>query len=144
MLRSQRILLIIGLLIIAWLMSVNVCDWVFNDEIDRRVGSQQREIWAWVASERPVLDFEGKTVIGTVKSYTGLFTEAGVNHTVSFTLGVIAPLLMLLAVMYLLLGARHAARVKRGLCIKCGYDLRGLKEPAARCPECGAATTDNG
>ena len=30
---------------------------------------------------------------------------------------------------------RDAYRRKRGLCVKCAYDLRGLPEP--RCPECG-------
>ena len=29
---------------------------------------------------------------------------------------------------------RRYRRRKRGLCLKCGYDLRGLTEP--RCPEC--------
>ena len=30
---------------------------------------------------------------------------------------------------------RRGQRRKRGLCVKCGYDLRGSRE---RCPECGA------
>ena len=30
---------------------------------------------------------------------------------------------------------RRYRRRKRGLCIKCGYNLTGLTEP--RCPECG-------
>ena len=33
---------------------------------------------------------------------------------------------------------RRRRRRRRGLCLKCGYDLRGLPEP--RCPECGTPT----
>ena len=48
-------------------------------------------------------------------------------------------LLLVMLVMYLALGWRRDARAARGLCAGCGYDLRGLKEPTARCPECGMA-----
>jgi hypothetical protein len=37
-----------------------------------------------------------------------------------------------------LLRARRVRRRKRGLCIKCGYDLRGTEHEV--CPECGATT----
>ena len=35
--------------------------------------------------------------------------------------------------------ARRMIRAKRGLCIKCGYDLRGAEHEA--CPECGVEAT---
>jgi len=34
---------------------------------------------------------------------------------------------------------RHAARVRQGLCARCGYDLR---ESRTACPECGVPTHD--
>jgi hypothetical protein len=34
---------------------------------------------------------------------------------------------------------RRRLRARRGRCPKCGYDLAGLANPAAPCPECGAA-----
>lgn len=37
---------------------------------------------------------------------------------------------------------REHQRQRRGLCVSCGYDLRGLPEP--RCPECGGATKSQG
>ena len=34
------------------------------------------------------------------------------------------------------------SRLRRGLCGRCGYDLRGT--PAARCPECGVSVAERG
>jgi hypothetical protein len=40
------------------------------------------------------------------------------------------------------LAARRHWRIKRGLCPKCGYDLRGnARTDATNCPECGAPAT---
>ena len=45
-----------------------------------------------------------------------------------------AAILWLLA--FGLFAARRVIRRKRGLCLKCGYDLRGAEHEV--CPECGA------
>lgn len=37
---------------------------------------------------------------------------------------------------------RRAARLRRGVCLKCGYDLRGLVR--SRCPECGTGASTRG
>jgi hypothetical protein len=47
-----------------------------------------------------------------------------------------AILWMLFAVTGAMRGWRRA---KRGLCVKCGYDLRGRGANSTACPECGAA-----
>ena len=36
---------------------------------------------------------------------------------------------------------RRWRRIKRGLCPKCAYDLRGTPKDATACPECGAAVS---
>ncbi len=47
------------------------------------------------------------------------------------------------AILWLLLAApfalRRRRRIKRGLCLKCGYNLRGRPSTSDVCPECGAA-----
>jgi len=137
MLLSQRILLIAGLLVIAWLLHVNLCDWMVNGQPMRRQGAQQQEILAWVATETTHGTGDPTTTY-TTYTFTGLFTELGVGYTASFALGVIVPLALVLLVGCLLLGARPAIRRQRGLCAKCGYDLRGLNGTSTKCPECGA------
>jgi hypothetical protein len=32
---------------------------------------------------------------------------------------------------------RRSVRKRRGRCVRCGYDLRGLPDAEAKCPECG-------
>ena len=48
-------------------------------------------------------------------------------------------------VLWLLVAApfalRRRRRIKRGLCPKCAYDLRGRDSASHTCPECGAAMT---
>ena len=153
MLRSQRILLVVGLLLVAWLLHVNFCEWVWKETVTTTFGNASvrpyAPICAWVhdpqAAGPPVITGVGPggptaTRPGPTRpSYIGLFTQNYTGRTESVLLGIIVPLLLTMLVMYLGLGWRRDARVARGLCAGCGYDLRGLKEPSARCPECGMA-----
>ncbi len=57
-----------------------------------------------------------------------------------FGWGILVPLwipAVLFAAMFWWLGPRYRRRKRKklGLCVNCGYDLRGSKD---RCPECGA------
>ena len=70
--------------------------------------------------------------------------NSGANYRASLTLmlGLIAPcwaafvLLGFYPTLAFIRGPlRRRRRRKRGLCVKCGYNLTGLPEP--RCPECG-------
>ena len=56
-------------------------------------------------------------------------------------LGIAVPILLTVSAVCLILGWRVSERRKRGLCVKCGYDLRGTSQPLAKCPECGMLAT---
>jgi hypothetical protein len=60
------------------------------------------------------------------------FTDLGVPFYALFAMTLALPALQLRAAM------RRGARVRRGLCITCGYDVRATPE---RCPECGQHPT---
>ena len=66
------------------------------------------------------------------------FTESGRFPNGRLVLPLWIPMLFLAAVSFCPAGFRRIQnhrRAKLGLCIACGYNLRGLPEP--RCPECG-------
>ena len=59
--------------------------------------------------------------------------EAWVPH---WALLLASAILSILPAAWLIRDRERQWRIKHGLCLKCGYDLRASKE---RCPECGAA-----
>ena len=124
MLKSQRRLVFISLLAAAWMLNVLLCDWHYKYIIPR---SGQYRIVTYAHRE----DQSRRAVPST-----GLFTQPGVAGGTATVLGVVLPLGLLAADAYLLLGWRHAARLRKGCCPQCGYDLRGLP-PDRKCPECG-------
>jgi hypothetical protein len=126
MLKSQRILVFIGLLVLAWLLHVLLCDWVIKEPY--KAGSR---IIAWNHGPIPI-----GGGVANPEHYTGLcaFNKEGRGAAVVF--GIVLPLALLGADVYLLLGWRYQARLDRGLCPQCGYDLSG-QLPGAGCPECG-------
>jgi hypothetical protein len=127
MLPSQRILLAVSLLLIAWVLHVSLCDWVINGPIMGGDGGQ-RPIWSW---------HEVRGAPGAIPTYTGVYTQRHAGRTESLLLGIIVPLLLITLVVYLYLGWRRDRRVACGLCAACGYDLRGVPESTRKCPECG-------
>ncbi len=75
--------------------------------------------WDWVTMLRSVIDPRNSATVSGVEVPMGfLFVLFASYPTIAFIRG---PL-------------RRRRRRKRGLCLTCGYDLRGSPE---RCPECG-------
>jgi hypothetical protein len=154
MLRSQRILVTLGLLLLAWLLHVNLCDWAFKKRLPWiNEGGASRYlhtiIWTWT-HEQPTGPAPVQPRFAPVQpqlspnAYTGLLTQARVDRADAVVFGMALPLALVMLVMYLRLGWRRDARRRRGLCEACGYDLRGAAQADAPCPECGAvrARTD--
>ncbi|MHC5023593.1 MAG: hypothetical protein ACYTGG_06735 [Planctomycetota bacterium] len=138
MTREQRILVAVGLLLLAWLLHVQLCDWGWKETRHRSATI------AALPHGTPPAGLQG--VVRGLGAYTGLFVHRGdpledVPHgarQVAVLLGVILPIGLVLLDAWLVLGWRAQSRVRRGLCLHCGYDLRGDgKAPLDRCPECG-------
>ena len=159
MLRSQRILIVVSLVFIAWLLHVNMCDWAINRRATYYSSGNRPHtiICGWESSPLPSAatapimqpspsPFNPQSVQTLPRGITmfdvkvtGLLTQRSTSRKEGLYVGVLLPLAMLIAAIYLWLGGRHAARIARGLCANCGYDLKGSPE-SAHCPECGAKT----
>jgi hypothetical protein len=133
MLRSQRILLILMFVFVAWLLHTNTCEWVF-----RRQVSPERPLCAWTHDSASINPATAPRPLHLFPQVTGLIAQ--VDHTTALVAGVAAPLLLLACAVYLILGWKTAARLQGRCCLKCGYDLRGLTGPLIKCPECGTPT----
>ncbi len=124
MLKSQRILLIGGLILIACSLHMTLCEWIFRV---RGVPWEPVEI----------IEYRHRIPDGP-DLFTGLLAAPNVSHPVAVLVGVIVPLTLLGLVLFLVLGWRHGERLNRGLCPSCAYNLRGNSDkPADVCPECG-------
>jgi hypothetical protein len=141
MLRSQRILVVVGLAAIAWILHVSLCDWVYNEPMNLWTGSTytQFPLLVYRKDPSPVLSTLGPTPsapTGLAVVYTGLLSDPWVSKESAIVWGIAAPLFLLGSAAYLALGWRHADRAARGLCVHCGYDRRQTPL-GAPCPECG-------
>ena len=123
--RSQRILVFVSALVLAWMLHVLLCNWV--------VRAPARSASRIVAYDHGQFPIPG--IVNPLSHYTGLFASDRDGRNFAIVFGVVVPLALLCVDGYLLLGWRRAARLERGRCPKCGYDLRGKHD--AGCPECG-------
>jgi len=134
-LRSQRILVVVGLAAIAWILHVSLCDWVYNEPMNLWTGSTYTQ-FPLLVHRRDALPGSVPGLTGVV--YTGLLSDRWVTKESAIVWGVAAPLFLLGLAAYLALGWRRADRAARGLCVHCGYDRRQTPH-GAPCPECGKA-----
>lgn len=111
------------------------------------IGGREKPIWADVKPGVRIGGYDSGDLLVLPYYNEAVFTgtppnspvQALTNHAEVWALGI--PLWPVAAVLgglvwYLLLSpsALRASRERRGLCVKCGYDLRGQTKP--RCPEC--------
>jgi hypothetical protein len=126
MVKSQRILVGVSLPLVAALMHLTLCDWKWRGRAD---------------PGEPILvyhhrDGSGLGALG-ISVESGLFARTG-SAQIALLFGVIAPVVLVLADTYLILGWRYQAALRRGRCPNCGYDRKGGNaDPSPRCPECG-------
>ena len=132
--RAQRILVVGGLLFLAWLLHFLLCDWNYKYHIVQ-ASSKSRLI---LVHRHRHPDEPPRTTF-SVGFYSGLFTDArGDSRNIAVIFGVAVPLVLVGVCAYLIIGWRQQSRVTRGLCAECGYDLRGDNTTRlSKCPECG-------
>ena len=134
MLRSQRILIIVVLLLIALMLHLSMCDWVlFNFVSMDSVQGYEHPRHASLLTFRHASPQYSKN--------TGLVSSVFVGRAEALLFGALVPILLIMLAAYLFIGAGHSSRAKRGLCLTCRYDLRTSPQPLAQCPECGTPAT---
>ena len=152
MTRSQRILIVVGLPLLAWVMHGLLCEWAYKTTsrsmATARIVAYRHEVAITSRAVPRRVTQPSNTRRSVVPpprgraAFTGLFAQSGVGEGFAVTFGVVVPLALLGLNAFLLLGWRHAARLARHGCPDCGYDLRGnldpiTSRPHGRCPECG-------
>ena len=137
-LRSQRILVLVSLLLISTLLHTLFCEWQYKVPVGvglfRNTDTTDARILVYNHLDAPVDPGRG-VVFYTV---SGLLIQQKPPY-VSILCGLIVPLFLLGLDLYLILGWRYQGRIERGLCPKCKYDLRGTDHES--CPECGIPTS---
>jgi hypothetical protein len=78
-------------------------------------------------------------VVLAIEAFTRGLTDTSVRENRQLGLGILlaCAVLALLFSVALLVIAVLIRPARKGVCPKCGYDLRGQVPGAARCPECG-------
>lgn len=122
----RRWLVIVVLVGLAVFLHTKLCEW--STTWRSRGGGA---IVAWWAHENPDPADSPRT------EYWAIAPDSGAERPFAIVYGIALPVAMLTAAACLAISSREAARRAKGLCAKCGYDLRGVRD--GRCPECGRA-----
>ena len=132
MTRAQRIIVIVVSLIIAWMLHLLTCEWVYKE---RRASHDLILVYENVEDPMPTVT---GLVVDPTRSRRAVQADTRVYRLFVVILGIAVPLTIIGFDLWLLFGWRHSAQIARGLCPGCGYDLKGDGDrPAQRCPECG-------
>ncbi len=135
MTRSQRVVLIVFTLLIAWILHITTCEWGF-----RQPHRAYDEVFVYIHKPEPGERDPTATGLMVDPQSSGRQSQADrrVYRLLVLIFGVAVPIAIVGLDVWLFLSWRQAARAARGLCPGCGYDLKGDRDqPADLCPECG-------
>ena len=134
MTKTQKAVVFVPVLIVAWLLHVTLCEWEFRAQH----ASTMNLLFGYQQEAQPGRLFLFTGLAAQPISGRSNQADARIYRLLVILVGVAMPIALVGADVYLLLGWRQAARTKRGLCPQCGYDLIGDgNRPANRCSECG-------
>jgi hypothetical protein len=137
-------------------VGLRMTDMAFEERGGPRVGGLKRQSASRVRSGWPMSAVEGATWLDTQQPQPRVTLQTlfipphgwpgpkGAIPYAPMPLGFTINTLFYAFILWLLFVApfalRRWRRIKRGLCVKCGYDLRGGRaSDSSVCPECGAA-----
>ena len=125
--RDQRLLIFVGLLALAIMLHFLLCTWKAGGRIYVSVDGRREQ-----------------TLVGGsgAQGAYGVYSRQSVDVNVAAIFGIALPFTLFVFDWYLVLGWRHQERASRGLCTKCGYDLRATNLPKSKCPECGTPVVE--
>ena len=136
-LKSQRLIVLVGLPLVALILHTTFCDWHFRHRVSSSLVTRARIVG--FAQDDPTASLTNpRGRAGRFSIVTGLYSPWRASRSLSIVCGVVVPLTLVGITLYLHFGWRHTGRITRGLCPKCSYDLCGDDEtPKNVCPECG-------
>ena len=142
---TQRVMLIVGMLLVATLLHIRFCDWMLGEKVPPTLYGGSAVVLGWEvettepyvqpADRRPRSTAALRATGQNMVIKWGIVAERGRSVEDAIVYGTATPSLLLLFVLVLIVGIRSHRRRARGACLKCGYELHFNYD--AGCPECG-------